>query len=89
MRVESNHARGTFQQLRLALLCGLTCRLYSLYYRIEAIKSEIEVCCTAPLPIYPVSMTASQLAVDERLLSIMANANNTVVPSPAAGTHLS
>jgi hypothetical protein len=43
MRIESNHARGTFQQLRVALLRGLTCKLYSLYGRIESIKSELEV----------------------------------------------
>jgi len=43
MRVESNHARGTCQQLRLAVRRGLTCRLYALYYRIEAIKLTLEV----------------------------------------------
>jgi hypothetical protein len=42
MRVESNEARETFQQLRLVLLRGLICRLCSLYYRIEAAKSELE-----------------------------------------------
>jgi hypothetical protein len=52
MRVESNHARGTFQQLRLAFLRGLTCRLYSLYYRIEDIKSKLEVRCAAPLCLF-------------------------------------
>jgi len=46
MRVESNYAQGTFQQLHLALLRGLTCRLYSLYYRGEAIKSRLEVRAT-------------------------------------------
>ena len=44
MRMESNHAKGTFQQLRLAVQGGLTCRLYTLYYRIETIKSRLEVC---------------------------------------------
>jgi hypothetical protein len=43
MRVESNRTRGTFPQLRLALLRGLTCRLCSLYYKIEAVRSDIEV----------------------------------------------
>jgi hypothetical protein len=42
MRVESNHARGSFQQLHLALL-GRTYILYSLYYQIGAIKSKLEV----------------------------------------------
>jgi hypothetical protein len=42
MRIESNQARWTFQQLRLAV--RLTYRLYALYYRIEAIKSMLEVC---------------------------------------------
>ena len=44
MRMESNHAKGTFQQLRIAVQGGLTCRLYALYYRIETIKSRLEVC---------------------------------------------
>ena len=43
MRTESNLARGIFPQLRIALLSGLTWKLYSLYYEIEAIKSELEV----------------------------------------------
>jgi len=43
MRVESNRARGTSQQFCLAVCCGLTCRLYALYYRIEAIKSTLEL----------------------------------------------
>ena len=43
MRTESNLARGIFPQLRIALLHGLTWKLYSLYYEIEAIKSELEV----------------------------------------------
>jgi hypothetical protein len=43
MRMESNRARGIFQQL-LTILRGLTYRLYSLYGQIEDIKSELEVC---------------------------------------------
>ena len=42
MRIKSNGARGTFRQLRLAV--RLTHRLYALRYRIEAIKSKLEVC---------------------------------------------
>ena len=51
MRMESNHSRGTFRQLLPVLHHGLTCRLYSLHYRIEAIKSRVEVrhgCITVP-----------------------------------------
>jgi len=43
MRVESNRAPGTLNQLRVAFLHGLTYKLFSLYYQIEAIKSELEV----------------------------------------------
>ena len=43
MRVESNSAPGTLNQLRVALLHGLTYKLFSLYYQIEAIKSGLEV----------------------------------------------
>ena len=43
MRVESNNAWGTFRQLRLALLRGLTFRLHCLYCRIEVIKSKLVV----------------------------------------------
>ena len=53
MRTESNQARGTFQQLRVALLGGLTCKLLSLYYQIESIKSELEVCTPVSSSITP------------------------------------
>jgi len=43
MRIENNHAQGIFQQLRIAILHGLTCKLHTLYYRIDAIKSRLEV----------------------------------------------
>ena len=49
MRTESNLSRGVFQQLHIALLGGLTCKLLSLYYQIEDIKSELEVRCTMML----------------------------------------
>ncbi|KAI9448654.1 hypothetical protein F5148DRAFT_1250879, partial [Russula earlei] len=44
MRIQSNRARGTFQQLRLAIWHGLTYRLFVLYTRIEVIRSGLEVC---------------------------------------------
>jgi len=53
MRVESNRAPETLNQLRVALLHGLTYKLLSLYYQIEAIKSELEVRCT-PLRVHRV-----------------------------------
>ena len=46
MRAESNSAPGTFDQLRVALVHGLTYKLFCLYYQIEAIKSKLEVRCT-------------------------------------------
>jgi hypothetical protein len=46
MRMEINHSHGTLQQLRIGLWRGLTWKLPSLYRRIKAIKSELEVCCT-------------------------------------------
>ncbi len=46
MRMEINHCHGTLQQLRIGLWCGLTWKLFPLYQRIKAIKSELEVCCT-------------------------------------------
>jgi hypothetical protein len=68
MRIESNQARGTFQQLRIAV--RLTSKLYALYYRIEAIKSRLEVCFTPlSLPLIQ-SIMASQLAVDEQQIAI-------------------
>ena len=48
LRVESNRAPGTFNQLRLAVLHGLTYKLLSLFYQIEAIKSDLEVRCASP-----------------------------------------
>jgi len=68
MRIESNQARGTFQQLRIGV--RLTYKLYALYYRIEAIKSRLEVCFTPlSLPLIQ-SIMASQLAVDEQQIAI-------------------
>jgi len=43
MRMESNLAQGLFQQLQVAIQSGLTYRLYSLFGRIGAIKSNLEV----------------------------------------------
>ena len=53
MRTESNHARGAFQQLRIALVGGLTCKLLSLYNQIETIKFDLEVCTPVSLSITP------------------------------------
>ena len=44
IRMESHRAPGVLQQLRLAVWYGLTCRLYTLSSRVEAIKIKIEVC---------------------------------------------
>jgi hypothetical protein len=90
MRIESNHAQGVFQQLRIAMLHGLTCRLCALHYRIEAIKSRLEVSWDILLGYRMTQLiTASQLAVDERQIqiAIMESATSrAVVPIPAAGT---
>ena len=47
IRMESHRAPGILRQLRLAVCCGLTYRLYSLSSRVEAIKIKIEVCWNA------------------------------------------
>jgi hypothetical protein len=87
MRLQSNHARGPFQQLRLAIQRGLTCRLYVLYYRIESIKSKLEVSQTTLLAHNIYSINSSQLAIDKQQLRIAdsESAIGTAVPSPAAG----
>jgi len=59
MYVESNHASGTFNHLRVAVLHGLTYKLFSLYYQIEAIKSDLEVRCTPLLVLDAVDDGAS------------------------------
>lgn len=87
MRTESNHARGTFQQLRVALLGGLTCKLLSLYYQVESIKSELEVCTPVSLSTTP-SLTLSQLEVDKQQLNTESGVS-TLVPYPADGKHVS
>ena len=85
MRTESNHARGTFQQLRIALVGGLTCKLLSLYYQIESIKSDLEVCTSVSLSITP-SLTVAQLEVDKQQISTESGARALpVVPGPADG----
>jgi len=86
MRMESNHARGIFQQL-LTLLRGLTYRLYSLYGQIEDIKSGLEVCgANSLLLCIMYGLRWSQLAVDKLQLDIKKSAESTVVPSPIAST---
>ena len=85
MRTESNHARGTFQQLRITL-GGLTCKLLSLYYQIESIKSELEVCTPVSLSITP-SPTMSQLEVDKQQLNI-GSGTSILVASPTDGKHV-
>jgi hypothetical protein len=48
-RMESHRAPGILRQLWLAVWYGLTCKLYTLSSRVEAIKIEIEVCWNALL----------------------------------------
>jgi len=67
MRMESNKNRGTFRQLRIAM-GGLTYKLIYLYYHIESIKSDLEVCVPLSLSITP-SMTVSQLQADQQLIN--------------------
>jgi len=87
MRTESNLARGIFPQLRIALLHGLTWKLLSLYYEIEAIKSELEVRYVISLLAFHVTVAVSQLQVDKQLLRVnnMGNVARTLVLSPADG----
>jgi hypothetical protein len=49
IRMESHRAPGILRQLWLAVWYGLTCRLYTLSSRVEAIKIKIEVCWNALL----------------------------------------
>jgi hypothetical protein len=86
MRTESNHARGTFQQLRIALLGGLTCKLLSLYYQIESIKSELEAC--TPISFVTPLLTVSQLEVNKQQLDVESGAS-ALVPGPADGKRVS
>ena len=84
MRVKSNSAPGTFNQLRVALLHGLTYKLFSLYYQIEAIKSELEVRCTLFLFMMQ-SMMVPQLKVDKQQLNDTETVTDVEVPSSGCG----
>jgi hypothetical protein len=53
IRIESHRAPGILLQLRLAVWHGLTCRLYTLSLRVEAIKTKIEVCWNVLLLLIP------------------------------------
>jgi len=90
MRLQSNRTQCPFQQLRLAIRRGLTCQLYVLYYRIEGIKSKLEVSQTTPLAHHIYSINSSQLAIDKQQLRITdpESATRIAVPSPASGMHL-
>ena len=87
MRTDSNHARGTFQQLRIALLGGLTCKLLSLYYQVKSIKSDLEVCTPVSLSTTP-SLTLSQLEVDKQRLNTESGVS-ALAPGPADGKLMS
>jgi len=88
MRFESNHAQGSFNQLRVALLHGLTYKLYSLYHQIEAIKSQLEVRFTIFLVIMQ-SITVSQVAIDKQHLNSMEIVTSAAMFSPADSKHVS
>ena len=88
MRVQSNSAMGTFNQLRVALLHGLTYKLFSLYNQVEGIKSELEVRSTLTLFISHL-MTASQVEIDKQQLNTVEVITNAVIPSPADSEHMS
>ena len=85
MRTESNHARGTFQQLHIALLGGLTYRLLFLYYQIESIKADLEVCTPVSRCLYLTPpLTVAQLEVDKQWLNTKSGVS-APVPGPADG----
>ena len=87
MRTDSNHARGTFRQLRIALLGGLTWKLLSLYCQVESIKSELEVCTPVSSSTTP-SLTLSQLEVDKQQLNTESGVS-ALMPGPADCKHVS
>ena len=86
--MESHRAQGTLNQLRVALLYGLTFKLFSLYYQIEATKSELEVRFTFSLFIVQ-SMTMSQVELDKHQLNNVEIVASAVIYSPVNSKHLS
>jgi len=79
MRMESNHAPGTFQQLRLAVQRGLTCKLFALYYRIEDVKSRLEVALDEQQ--LTIAENASSTAVPSPAAVSAIPANDVIPPS--------
>jgi len=78
MRIESNRAQGIFRQLHVVILRGLTCRLYSFQYRIEATKLKLELAVdehqtTSTVIPKPAAVTATPLN----------NVHNATLPLPA------
>ena len=71
---------GTFNQLRVALLHGLTYKLFSLYYQIKAIKSELEVRCALLFILQ--SIMVPQLKVDKQQLNDTETVTGAEGPSP-------
>ena len=88
LRLENSHAQGTFNQLRVALLHGLTYKLFSLYNQIEGIKLELEVRSTLPSFITQL-MTAFQVEIDKQQLNTVEVITNAVTPSPTDSEHIS
>ncbi|KAF8479561.1 hypothetical protein DFH94DRAFT_744429 [Russula ochroleuca] len=84
MRVESNLARGPFQQLRLAIQRGLTCRLSVLYYRIEGMKSKLELAIDKQRLRVAESTTRTAVPIPAAAIATLANnVADPTLPLPA------
>ena len=87
MRTESNHARGTFHQLRIALLGGLTCNFFPCITKLNpSSQNSRYVQQSRHLSHHP--LTVSQLEVDKQQLNTESGAS-ALVPGPADGKHIS
>ncbi|KAF8493201.1 hypothetical protein F5888DRAFT_1908770 [Russula emetica] len=81
MRLQSNQARRPFQQLRLAIQRGLTYRLIVLYFRIEGIKSKLELAIDKQQLRITDSESATRTAVHSPAVATATPANDVVDPT--------
>jgi len=85
MRVESNQARGTPQQLRLAIQHGLTWRLCTLRYQIAAIGSSLELAIDQH-HLAIIRSTLNRVGPSPTAATTMNNATESTLPLPVTAS---
>jgi len=84
IRMESHRAPGILRQLWLAVWYGLTCRLFTLSSRVEAIKIKIELAMDERQLISLTDTQSTTATALPTLTNIIVMTNDTAEPHPAS-----